>query len=1070
MMRRKRQDCGCGNGSKNCISKKSLVRFVDDECKKLDCGCGCKGVKGFCEKYGIVLRGGSILADCPPGWRNDGLTCVENCNSNEYDDGLTCRKKCDSGWINDGLTCRKPITSSMNSCPPGSRDVWGTCWGPVRRDCIDDCFKHPAPGCRTWQCGRLRGLFGEDWGPKLCTSCNLRCGQTCWDVQGITKQLHQRELKLYGGEVIGQAIRGKQIRGRVNFDKLFDEVAKGIKDFIEELGDPETWANAFDPEKNGIASAMRKFGDDMKKVLEDVGGRIKRGFEKMGEDAKRAFEQFARDAESKFKQFGEDFVHMMKDPDFWVEAIGILAMVAAVALGTFATAITAGIGAPAFAGLVAAASMAGPAAKMILAAARNEPIDALDIAAIAVGAATAALPGLSSVVGPLTQAGIGMAVNAASFAITGVQMAQSIGLVPSTCIANCPSTAGIPDVPPFDPPIPGPPPPPGQKTDEEILALQPANTIKYRGGNNPDYISSEDWIAQYRAENYGAENVTGPANTLITPEDRELDNITNTGNPEPVYVDDLKLETVADLGTLEDLPPLGDLGDLGDLGTLGDLPPLGDLGDLPPLGDLGDLPPIGDLGDLSGLEMEGGVAPESLPSIEPIKEGDTTSNFWGNLSSTLPKRNIPRTHLGNEFNPDCYARKNPEVAKTTGNDKEKLTQHWIDIGSKEAADAECSGEKTTAEERIKIFAELEALEGKKQNCAATDKFWVESEKRCDGLRHKDGRPNPESAKCKDEGSYYEHVIPPNKPYCNRYKTPDNNVRTNEEICNMRNNRWEHNKCDETRNVDGSVKTDADLCTGLNNYYKDGVCDVKKDRDGKEKSEQEMCNENANYWNTETLQCYVENHPEVLKELGPLFTPGRDLLDMRPQLVEKIQKHWDDIGSKLGYSNKCKVPSCEVRKNPNGSVKGIIETCRTVLNGRPSQMSCENMNGQYPYNYSQMEEYLKDKKLKIRDFKIASSGRVGLQALSYWAGYGKPQKSITLYYADWCPHCHDIMPEWNKLGKNHKGIKVEKFEENETDFKVDGFPTIIFRDGKKVEKYEGDRSKKAIVSYLKNKLS
>jgi hypothetical protein len=63
-----------------------------------------------------------------------------------------------------------------------------------------------------------------------------------------------------------------------------------------------------------------------------------------------------------------------------------------------------------------------------------------------------------------------------------------------------------------------------------------------------------------------------------------------------------------------------------------------------------------------------------------------------------------------------------------------------------------------------------------------------------------------------------------------------------------------------------------------------------------------------------------------------------------------------------------------------------------------------------------------------------------------------------------------MPEWNKLGKNHKGIKVEKFEENETDFKVDGFPTIIFRDGKKVEKYEGDRSKKAIVSYLKNKLS
>jgi thiol-disulfide isomerase/thioredoxin len=1065
-MRRKRQDCGCGNGSKNCISKKSLVRFVDDECKKLDCGCGCKGVKGFCEKYGIVLRGGSILADCPPGWRNDGLTCVENCNSNEYDDGLTCRKKCDPGWINDGLTCRKPITSSMNSCPPGSRDIWGTCWGPVRRDCIDDCFKHPAPGCKTWQCGRLRGLFGEDWGPKLCTSCNLRCGQTCWDVQGITKQLHQRELKLYGGEVIGQAIRGKQIRGRVNFDKLFDDVAKGLKDFVEQLGDPQTWANAFDPEKNGIASAMRKFGDDMKKVLEDVGSRIKRGFEKMGEDAKRAFEQFAKDAESKFKQFGEDFVHMMKDPDFWVEAIGILAMVAGAAVSIAVTVGTLGLGAPATAGIMAAAAMAGPAAKMIAAAARNEPIDALDIAAIAVAAGSAFVPGLSGIVGPLTQAGIGMALTAASYAITGVQVGQSLGLIPSTCIANCPSTEGIPDVPPFDPPIPGPPPPPGQKTDEEILALQPENTIKYRGGKNPDYMTSEDWIAKYRAENYGAENVTGPANTLITPEDRELDNITNTGNPEPVYVDDLKLETVADLGTLEDLPPLGDLGDLGDLGTLGDLPPLGDLGDLPPLGDLG---------DLSGLEMEGGVAPESLPSIEPIKEGDTTSNFWGNLSSTLPKRNIPRTHLGNEFNPDCYARKNPEIAKESGNDKEKLTAHWIDIGSKEAADAECSGEKTTAEERMKLFAELEALEGIKQNCAATDKFWVESEKRCDGLRHKDGRPNLEAAKCKQEYGHYEQKEPPNKPYCNRYRNEQNNIKSIEEKCSMKNGHWANGKCDTTKNVDGSVKTDADYCTGLNNYYKDGVCDVKKDRDGKEKTEQEMCNENANYW-----------------------THG----------------------------------VCDVRKYPDGFLKGKQEVCQSVLNGRlnVATSSCEEVDGQYPYNYAQMEEYLKDKKLKVRDFhstSIPSSSRRWivdtrnpqnqnyemskvlaekfteqmnnpdirdqrfLDSMSRRFTYIPPQtgqqfvnlrdikgnakpksksKSLTLYYADWCPHCHDMMPEWNKLGKNHKGIKVEKFEENETDFKVDGFPTIIFRDGKKVEKYEGDRSKKAIVSYLKNKLS
>ena len=158
------KDCGCGGGKSHCIKKpeNKFRAWVRDELKRLDCGCGCKGRKAFEAKFGKLI-GGAILADCPPGWRNDGLTCVENCKPDERDDGLTCRKKCDPGWVDDGLTCRKPITSSMNSCPSGSRDIAGTCWGPVRKDCIDDCFKHPAPGCKTWQCGRLRGLFGEDW-------------------------------------------------------------------------------------------------------------------------------------------------------------------------------------------------------------------------------------------------------------------------------------------------------------------------------------------------------------------------------------------------------------------------------------------------------------------------------------------------------------------------------------------------------------------------------------------------------------------------------------------------------------------------------------------------------------------------------------------------------------------------------------------------------------------------------------------------------------------------------------------------------------------------------------------
>jgi hypothetical protein len=301
---------------------------------------------------------------------------------------------CAPGQIDDGLTCRNPIRSSMNDCPPGSRDIAGTCWGPTTKWCVDDCFKHPAPGCRTWECGRLRGLFGEDWGPRLCTDCNLRCGETCWWTDGITKQLHERELKIWGGEVNGQAIRGKQIRGRVNFDELVKTLGEGIKDLFEGNID---LAKAFDPERNGIANAFRKFGDDMKKVLEEVGNQIKKGFEEMGAAAKAAFEQMGRDAERDFKKFGDDFVAKMKDPDFWVEAIGIMALIAGAEVSILVTVGTLGIGAPAAAGIMAAAAMAGPAAKMIAAAARNQPIDALDIAAIVVAGATAFIPGMSGI-------------------------------------------------------------------------------------------------------------------------------------------------------------------------------------------------------------------------------------------------------------------------------------------------------------------------------------------------------------------------------------------------------------------------------------------------------------------------------------------------------------------------------------------------------------------------------------------------------------------------------------------------------------------------------------------------
>jgi hypothetical protein len=513
------KDCGCGNG-KNCISKKAakelivpfvnnnpaynrksrrtLVTFINKELKKLDCGCGCRGMKGFKKKY---LTGSGVLSDCPAGWRNDGLTCVEPCPEGMRDDGLTCRERCGPDEIDDGLTCRKKIESSMNSCPEGSKDVAGTCWGVVRKDCIDDCFKHPAPGCRTYECGRLRGLVGDDWGPKLCTDCNLRCGQTCWDVQGITKQLHERGLKVWGGEVRGQRIIGKRITGRINWDVLMKDLVQGLIDFTTGKLD---YAALFDPEKNGVGAAFRKFGEDTKAAFEEVGKRFEKAFDPNQNGVRAAMENFAKVAEANLKQFGQDFVDKCKDPDMWVQVITICAQVAGAVLAAAIAVGTLGAGTGLAIGLGMALNAVGPAVKMIADGARGKPIDGLDIAMLAL-ALVPPVPGAGTVMGEGMKKAIqygNYAVTAGTIIVAGVRVAQVVGVVPSTCIANCPPPTNIPD------PEPEPIPDPG---DDAIIALRPEeNSYKWlydadgKRTKNPNFISDDDWLKKYREENPSA--------------------------------------------------------------------------------------------------------------------------------------------------------------------------------------------------------------------------------------------------------------------------------------------------------------------------------------------------------------------------------------------------------------------------------------------------------------------------------------------------------------------------------------------------------------------------------------
>jgi protein disulfide-isomerase A6 len=87
----------------------------------------------------------------------------------------------------------------------------------------------------------------------------------------------------------------------------------------------------------------------------------------------------------------------------------------------------------------------------------------------------------------------------------------------------------------------------------------------------------------------------------------------------------------------------------------------------------------------------------------------------------------------------------------------------------------------------------------------------------------------------------------------------------------------------------------------------------------------------------------------------------------------------------------------------------------------------------------------------------------------------------LYYADWCPHCKTVGPEFDKLAPNGEVIvngqkvKVSKYEEKKdaekvADAKISGYPTIKFSgaDGTTTE-YKGSRTAEAFLEFLNSKL-
>lgn len=89
--------------------------------------------------------------------------------------------------------------------------------------------------------------------------------------------------------------------------------------------------------------------------------------------------------------------------------------------------------------------------------------------------------------------------------------------------------------------------------------------------------------------------------------------------------------------------------------------------------------------------------------------------------------------------------------------------------------------------------------------------------------------------------------------------------------------------------------------------------------------------------------------------------------------------------------------------------------------------------------------------------------------------GASGEKLVMFYADWCPHCKNIMSAWDEATaevgeKRMMKIDVGGSSEDEKalmeEHGVSGFPTImIFEDGAKKMEYSGDRTKDAFVAHF-----
>ena len=97
----------------------------------------------------------------------------------------------------------------------------------------------------------------------------------------------------------------------------------------------------------------------------------------------------------------------------------------------------------------------------------------------------------------------------------------------------------------------------------------------------------------------------------------------------------------------------------------------------------------------------------------------------------------------------------------------------------------------------------------------------------------------------------------------------------------------------------------------------------------------------------------------------------------------------------------------------------------------------------------------------------------LQKETFQKGGNENKPDLYLFKAKWCGHCKNFLPTWEALSnKYNKKINFitydsEKNKKEMEEWKIEGFPTIIYRKDNVAQEYKGDRDIDSLINFIES---